>query len=297
MSDLSDAPLCEAFDPAPRAPASPLPAGAVDAHFHVFGPDEIYPFVPGRSYTAPPAPLEAYEQLARRIGFTRAVAVQPSIYGTDNRRTLAILRETTMPMRAVIAMDQPAPDSELARLHEVGVRGIRINLVFRGGGNIGNARALADRIRDLGWHLQFLADVSQMEGLASRMEALRIPVVFDHFGHVPAGKGIAEPGFRELLALMRAGIAWVKLSAPYRITTRRSTPYVDVRAFAEALIEANPDRVLWATDWPHPAIPVPMPNDGDLAEMALSWSPDPEIRRKLFVTNAERLYGFEAARP
>ncbi len=287
-------PLCEPADPAPRAPKSPLPANAVDTHFHVFGPERDYPFAPGRSYSAPPAGLDDYERLAHRIGFTRAVVVQPSVYGTDNSRTLAALREARMPTRGVVVVDETLPDREWLDLHELGVRGVRINLVFKAGKGFATAAALADRVRDLGWHFQFLVDVSEVAGLAARVEALRAPAVFDHFGHVSTRKGIADAGFQSLLGLVREGIAWVKLSGAYRITGERHAPYADVRPFADALIGANADRVLWATDWPHPSIPVPMPNDGDLADMALAWTGDPEIRRKLFVANAERLYGFDA---
>jgi predicted TIM-barrel fold metal-dependent hydrolase len=150
-------------------------------------------------------------------------------------------------------------------------------------------------VRDLGWHLQFLADVSQLPGLAPKVEALRLPVVFDHLGHVPAGKGIQDPGFQDLLTLLRDGVAWAKLSGAYRSTTTHHPPYRDVAPFAQALIAANPDRVLWGSDWPHPSIPVPMPNDGDLVDMVMDWATDEALRRKLFVTNAEALYGFEGA--
>ncbi|BCG85630.1 GntR family transcriptional regulator [Mesorhizobium sp. 113-3-9] len=294
MPDL-DIPICEPADLAPRAPRSGLPANAIDTHFHVFGPRPDYPFASGRSYTAPDASLADYEHLARKIGFSRAVVVQPSVYGTDNRRTLDVLREARIPMRAVIVADETLPEREWLALHKLGVRGVRINLVFKAGNGLATARALASRIRELGWHLQFLVDVSTIADLADWVRALRVPAVFDHFGHVPTARGLADPGFQALLDLVREGSAWVKLSGAYRITGIPRPPYDDVRPFAEALLAANPERVLWATDWPHPAISVPMPNDGDLVDMALDWTTDPGLRRKLFVTNAERLYGFDTA--
>lgn len=289
-------PACAPADPAPRAPRIGLPAHAIDTHFHIFGPARDYPFAAGRSYTPLDASLADYEHLARQIGFSRAVVVQPSVYGADNKRTLAVLQEARMPMRGVVVIDETLTERELSRMHEFGVRGARINLVFTTGLRFATAQLLADRIRDLGWHLQFLVDVSQIENLAPEIEALRLPVVFDHFGHVPAGKGIRDRGFQSLVRLVREGLAWVKLSAPYRITTQPKPPFSDVTPFAEALVSANPDRILWGSDWPHPAITVPMPNDGDLADLAMAWVPS-DVRRKFFVTNAEQLYGFEPIVP
>ncbi|MGB3899665.1 MAG: amidohydrolase family protein [Mesorhizobium sp.] len=295
---MTTIPLCDPADPRPRAPRTRLPPGTVDTHFHVFGPIEDYPLAPTRGYTPPDAPLAQYEELGRLLGFSRAVAVQPSVYGTDNRRILDAMRQSAMSMRGVAVIDADLPERELLRLHEQGIRGVRINPVFTAGTGFSIARPLADRVRTLGWHLQFLADVSKIADLARAVEALDIPVVFDHMGHVPAGKGVADKGFQALLGLVRDGRAWVKLSGAYRITAQRTPPpYGDAAPFAEALIAANPDRVLWASDWPHPSIPVPMPNDGDLVDMALGWAGEAEIRRKLFVTNAERLYGFEPILP
>lgn len=294
MPDLS-IPICEPADPAPRAPRTPLPVNTVDAHFHVFGPEPDYPFASDRSYTAPDASLFDYARLARKLGFSRAVVVQPSVYGTDNSRTLAALREARMPMRAIVVVDETLPEREWHALDELGVRGVRINLVFKAGKGLDTACALAGRIRELGWHLQFLADVSTMPDLANWIKKLRVPAVFDHFGHVPAARTTADAGFQALLQLVQEGHAWVKLSGAYRVTGTARPPYDDVSPFAGALLAANPERVLWATDWPHPAIAVPMPNDGDLTDMALGWTTDPDLRRKLFVTNAEQLYGFDTA--
>jgi predicted TIM-barrel fold metal-dependent hydrolase len=286
-------PICEPPDFQPRAPRTPLPAHTVDTHFHIFGPISRYPLATGRTYTPSDAGLDAYEELATILGFARAVIVQPSVYGTDNSRTLSILDQTTLPMRAVVVIDETITDKELDELNRKGVRGARVNLVFNPGESFSLAGRLADRIRDIGWHLQFLVDVSTIDDLAVRVKMLRIPVVFDHLGHVPTGKGIDNAGFRDLLGLVADGIAWAKLCGSYRFTRERGLPpYSDVFPFAEALINANQERVVWGTDWPHPSIPVPMPNDGDLTEMVLRWATDEALRRKIFVTNAEMLYGF-----
>lgn len=291
-------PRCDPADPQPRSPSTKLPVGTVDTHFHLFGPARDHPLDPSRGYTPPDASLVQYEHLAERLGFSRAVAVQPSVYGFDNSRILAAMREAKMPMRGIAVIEPHIAEEDLVRLHQQGIRGVRINAVFTAQAGFSIARPLADRVRHLGWHLQFLADVSQIADLAESVEALDIPVVFDHLGHVPAGKGIGDVGFQALLSLVRQGCAWVKLSGAYRVTTQQTPPpYADVTPFAEALVAANPERILWASDWPHPSISVAMPNDGDLVDMALGWVSDPNIRQKLFVTNAERLYGFKPILP
>jgi 2-pyrone-4,6-dicarboxylate lactonase len=271
----------------------PLPHGTIDTHFHLFGPARDFPYAAGRDYTPPDATMEQYLSLARGLGFSRGVIVQPSVYGTDNSRTLSALEEPPMPMRGVVVVGDTISRPELERMHRLGVRGIRINLLFGAGAEFETARRLAPRLRDMGWHIQFLVDISRFGDIRKRVEALAIPTVFDHFGHVPASRAAGDPGFNALLELLRDGLSWVKLSGAYRVTSETAAPYGDVAPLASALIAANPDRVVWATDWPHPAIRVPMPDDAVLARMAMGWVPDAATRQRLFVTNAERLYGFE----
>lgn len=287
-------PECAPAQPIRRAPLSRLPAGAVDCHFHVFGPEAEFPYTPGRSYTPPDASIAQYELLADTLGFSRAVIVQPSVYGLDNSRTLSFLQRSRIPARAVLVLDPNVSETELAELHQLGVRGVRINLVFAAGLAMAMAADLADKIRDLGWHLQFLADVSQIEDLWGLVRRLDVPVVFDHLGHVPAEKGVADKGFQALLSLVRDGDAWVKLTGAYRVTATKTTPYEDVRPFVDALIDASPKQLVSGTDWPHPSIPVPMPNDADLVDMLGAWLQDEQLRRQIFVTNPERLYEFDA---
>lgn len=274
----------------------PLPAGTVDTHFHVFGPRERYPYAAGRSYTPGDAPLDAYLAMAMPLGVARAVVVQPSVYGLDNRRLLDCLAEAPVPMRGIAVIDEGASEAELASMHARGVRGIRVNLVFKAGRGFETAARLAPRLREMGWHIQFLVDVSALPDLRARVAGLGVPVVFDHIGHVPAARGADDPGFRAMLSLLREGTAWVKISGAYRMTAPGGTPpYADVAPFAAAAIEANPDRIVWASDWPHTALAVPMPDDRALVEMTLAWVRDEDLRRKLFVTNAEALYGFDPA--
>ncbi|HEY0121125.1 MAG TPA: amidohydrolase family protein [Rhizobium sp.] len=280
--------------PIRRQPVRQLPAGAIDCHFHVLGPEADFPYAPGRSYTPPDASIGQYETLAATLGFARAVIIQPSVYGLDNRRTLSFLRESRIPARAVLVLDPDISDKELEALHESGVRGVRVNLVFAAGLALEAANTLADKIRGLGWHLQFLADVSRIENLKELVRGLNIPVVFDHLGHVPAAKGVDDSGFQAMLSLVRDGKAWVKLTGAYRVTGMRRPPYDDVAPFVDALLKADAGQLVSGTDWPHPSIPVPMPDDTDLIDMCTGWVGDEALLQRIFVDNPERLYGFPA---
>lgn len=295
--DTWQAPACPAYDPYPRSPDRALPADACDTHFHLFGPLKRYPYKPERSYTPPEAPEAAYRHLLRTLGFQRAVFVQPSVYGTDNARMMALLEDSAegdhIDWRGVAVLDSRVSDAELERLHAAGVRGVRLNLLFRGGVDFATVSAVASRIAPLGWHVQFLMDVSEFPQLRRRLAALPVPSVVDHMGHLPVAKGVGAPGFRDLLALVREGRTWVKLSGPYRMTALARPPYTDVDPFAAALLAANPDRMLFGTDWPHPDIKVPMPNDTDLMADFFRWiEHDEGLLERVMVDNPARLYGF-----
>ncbi len=211
----------------------------------------------------------------------------------DNRRSLEAMTQSRLPMRAVLVVEPAVTDLELAEYHRLGARGVRLNLLFGAGLAIDMAQTLAQRIHDLGWHLQFLADVSAIDDLPGIVERLRVPAVFDHLGHVPAHKGVGNAGFQNLLALLREGLVWVKLSGTYRSTGLAATPYDDTRPFIDALIKANPRQLVWGTDWPHPSIAVAMPDDTDLVDQFGDWVSDPALRQAILVDNPERLYGFD----
>jgi 2-pyrone-4,6-dicarboxylate lactonase len=290
------APYCDAPDPNPGTPSTVLPPGACDTHAHLFGPAERFPYQQNRSYTPPDASEEAYRHLLRTLGFSRAVLVQPSVYGTDNRRmlkTLGAQREgDDIEWRGVAVVDEAISDGELERFHELGVRGIRTNLVFPGGVDFSATERLAARIADLGWHVQFLVDVSRFEHLAERLSRLPVDSVVDHMGHMPTSKGLNAPGFQGLLSLVREGRTWVKLTGPNRITGLRRSPFTDVDPFFTALLEARVDRCIFGTDWPHVQLPTPMPNDADLVEEFLRLVSSPEDRHAVLVDNPAHLYSF-----
>jgi 2-pyrone-4,6-dicarboxylate lactonase len=288
-------PVCEGPRPVIRRPRWTLPRGAIDSHFHIFGPETLYPYAEGRSYTPPDAPLADYERLCAEFGIERSVVVQPSPYGFDNTRTLRTMAESRLPMRAVLVLDPSISDAALAGHHEAGARGARFNLLFKAGAALASAERLADRVRGLGWHLQFLADVTTFGDLPALADRLRLPLVFDHLGHLPTREGVGARGFQDLLGLVRERRAWVKLSGAYRVTGRTHAPYDDARPFVDALIAAEPAQLVWGTDWPHPSIAVPMPDDTDLVDMFGEWVTDESLRRAILVANPERLYGFDAA--
>lgn len=291
MSD-SSIPVCAAPDPAPRAPRFAMPPLACDTHAHVFGPASRYPYTPNRSYTPPDASFAQYKALLRALGAERGVLVQPSVYGTDNSLMADTLRDAGPNFRGVAVLDDKASDAELEALHAVGVRGVRCNLLFRGGVDFAAVEALARRIAPLGWHLQFLLDVTRFEDLERKLSALPVDSVVDHMGHFAVAEGVGHPGFQALLSLLRGGRSWVKLSGSYRLTGLQHPPYRDVTPIARALVEAAPDRCVWATDWPHPQFHIPMPNDGDLLDQLPDWVPDEALRRRILVDNPARLYDF-----
>lgn len=273
-----------------------LPAGACDCHAHLFGPQQKYPYQANRSYTPPDASEASYRTLLRTLGFQRAVLVQPSVYGTDNSLMLDTLaglpQNDDMQWRGVAVVDASVTDAELERMHALGIRGVRINLVFPGGITFDDVRSLANRLQGLGWHIQFLVDVSRFEHLVDRLSALPTPCVIDHMGHVSTAKGTQEAGFQGLLELMKAGNTWVKLTGPNRISTLDAAPFTDVDPFFEALVQQRADRCVFGTDWPHVQLSTSMPRDEDLVNEVLRLLPDPVLRQKILTDNPAQLYGF-----
>lgn len=284
-------PACPGFDPAPRTPRFRLPALTCDAHHHVFGPYSHYPMQPERSYTPPEATLDDYRRMCRAVGIERSVLVHPSIYGTELSSLVETLEDNRDWMRGVAVIDDSISDAELHRLDRAGVRGVRFNVLFKGGTPLAKARSIAQRIRPLGWHVQLLIDVSAQSSLYDDWKDFPVPVVVDHMGHLDARLGVAHPGFQALLRLLSEDRCWVKLSGAYRMSAL-GHPYADAMPFARALVAANPQRLVWGTDWPHPSVQV-MPNDGDLVDGVPDWLPTAELQKQVLVHNPARLYGFD----
>lgn len=285
-------------------PKFAVPQGACDCHVHVFGPPAQFPFAAGRVYTPGPAPLEALLALQYALGLDRVVIVQPSPYGTDNRCTLDAVRRLGDRARAVAVIDRDTTDEELQAMAEAGVRGIRINLETGGETDPGRAGETLEwastRVALLGWHVQAFASLKLIAALHDRLLVLPTPLVIDHFGCAKGAGGLAQPGFDRLLALVIAGKAYVKLSAPHRMSG--VTDFADMAPIARALIGANPDRMLWGTDWPHPGgargdvdriEPFVPEDDGAGLNRLHDWVGDAATLHRILVDNPARLYGFE----
>lgn len=281
-----------------------------DCHVHVFDPAR-FPYAASRTYTPGAAPVAALDAFRRRLGMSRSVLVQPSVYGTDNVclvDALAALGASTARGVAVIDPGRVG-DDELRSLHRAGVRGIRVNLESRGEKSATSAAraiaAVADRAAPHGFGVQIFADLPLVADLAAQLAESPVPVVLDHFAGAKAALGVGQPGFAALVDLLRAGAVWVKLSGVYRVS-RAGPRYDDVRAIAEALIAANPDRLVWASDWPHtgdiagrrqraPGDVEPFQAIDDAAVLRLlsAWTGDRGLDRRILVDNPALLYGFD----
>ncbi|MBX6316819.1 amidohydrolase [Pigmentiphaga sp.] len=285
---------CAAPDPNPIKPREPLPPGSCDAHCHVFGPADRFPYHPDRSYTPPDAPFERLRQLHDWLGLDRAVIVQASCHGDDNSAMLDAIARSEGRYLGVAIVNGNETDEQLADLHAGGVRGVRFNFVQHLGGapDLEIFDKTIGRLSELGWHVVLHLDAQDIVTYRDRINRINVPFVIDHMGRVQAALGMDQEPFRALLELMKNPLAWVKVCGGERVSVGKR-PFADAAPFAAKLIEAAPDRVLWGTDWPHPNISKDMPNDGELVNLMLDFCPDPALRHKLLVENPERLYGFK----
>jgi predicted TIM-barrel fold metal-dependent hydrolase len=282
-----------------------VPRGACDCHVHVFDPAH-FPYARERVYTPPEASLEALRELQSALRLDRVVVVTPSVYGTDNSCTLDAIRRLGARARGVAVI---GPDTTAAALDDMaagGMRGVRLNFETAGESDPVAVRrklgAVAEQLRGRDWHIQLNTSLPVIAALKDDLAALPYPVVIDHFGRAKAALGTGQPGFDALLGLVRSGRAFVKISAAYRMA-ERSPDFPDATPIARAIVAANPDRVVWGSNWPHPGrgrsamdIAPPYPNDDGLVLNQLpKWVSDLAIRKKILVDNPARLYGFEAS--
>ncbi len=283
----------------------PMPPGACDSHAHVFGPYARFPLAEDRSYT--PAENGPGEFIAHldRLGLERGVLVTASAQGDDNGTVLEALRAYPKRLRAVAVVRHDVSDKVLDELTDAGVRGARFNLfkhdgraVYRNGVGIEDFTALAPRLKARGWHAQIWVHAPDLPDLAATLLKPGLDLVVDHMGRMSTTRGAADPGFQFLCGLLRDGKAWTKISGADR-NTATGAPYADIAPFATALIAANPERVVWGTDWPHINYfkDGQVPNDGALANLLAQWMPDAALRNKVLVDNPARLYGFGDRRP
>jgi predicted TIM-barrel fold metal-dependent hydrolase len=285
---------------------SQLPPNACDCHTHVIGPRGAYPMVEDRHYTPGPASHGALLAHLALHGLQRVVIVQPSVYGTDNRCMLDSLDRLPDTARGIAVLDHDVDAATLARLHRRGVRGLRVNVESAG---VRDARAVqmalarwADRIAGLGWHLQVYAALDTVAALADPLARLAVPVVLDHFAMLPADTAAGDARAAVLLELLRSGNAYIKLSAPYRLSPSGVPDLQQVIHWANAFVQAAPERVLWGSDWPHTfreAGKAPHEESryrtlptGSLGESIADWLPTPALKQQVLVENPARLYAF-----
>lgn len=292
-------------------PATPVdfdvPALACDCHTHIHGDVEKFPFFAGRVYTPEPASPEEMAALHKALHIERVVIVTPSVYGTDNSSTLFGMKARGTTARGVAVIDDKITEAQLDAMQADGFRGSRINLATGGVSdpNVGRARfsAAVERMKARGWHVQLYTTLPMISAIKELVLASPVPAVFDHFGGLEASLGLEQPGFSDLIALVKSGKAYVKISGAYR-SSKLAPDYQDMVPYARALIAANPDRIVWGTDWPHPdsnpvegrkptdIAPFYQIEDGRLLNQLPVWAPDAEVRKKILVDNPARLYGF-----
>ncbi len=288
-------PQYQAFNPNPTAPAYRLPPGSCDSQFHVFGPADRYPVRPGAAYEMPSATIETALGLHRLLGIQRGVIVQATTYGADHQVVLDGLAAAGPSYRgcanAVVLAE--CDDAYIQKLHDAGVRGARFT---RQGLGISMAPEVFDRaiarIRELGWYAKFQPEPDGMMAQAAQFQNLEIPVLLDHRGRADPSAGAADPTRRLLESLLSRGNFWVMLSLTEKIS-RTGEPWDDVIPLAQALIAANPDRVVWGSDWPHPVSVKATPNEGRLLDQLARYAGDQDTLRKIVVDNPAHLFGFD----
>lgn len=293
----SDTPIAAPHLPHPSAPRTAMPALACDTHAHVFGPGRTYDFIEDNLYFPSDALPRDFRHMLDTVGFARGVLVQPSVYGFNNDCMLDAIAADPKRLRGVAVVPFDASAADIEKLHLAGIRGVRINIVDlkRNAGTLdfNQLVKLARRIAPFGWHVEFLMHVDEFPDLDRRLRDFPVDVCFGHFGYVPAAKGNQTEGFQALLRLMRDGKAWVKFSAPYRLTLSE-LPYPDIDECGARLLEAAPERLLYGSDWPHVRVKSRMPDDGELADLFTRWVPDARLRQRILVDNPAGLYDFDA---
>ena len=280
------------FDPNPSKPKFKPPPGAVDAHCHVFGPADTFPYAPERKYTPCDAPKEKLFELRDFLGFDKNVIVQATCHGADNRALVDALKASNGRAKGVATVKAGVTDQELEALDAAGVKGVRFNFVKRLVDFTPREvlTDIANRIAPLGWHIVIYFEAADLEELEPFFTSLPTDIVVDHMGRPDVKLGVEHPQFQRFLDFMSDNEnVWSKVSCPERISVQ-GPPYDDVVPFARAVVEQFPDRVLWGTDWPHPNMKSHMPDDGLLVDYVPLIATTAELQRKLLVDNPTRLY-------
>jgi 2-pyrone-4,6-dicarboxylate lactonase len=280
------------FHPNPRKPSYMPPHGAVDAHCHVFGPGDVFPYAPERKYTPGDAPKEKLFELRDFLGFDKNVIVQASCHGRDNSALVDALQASNGKAKGVAVVRYDISTDELKELDEAGVCAVRFNFVKRLVDSTPreNYLRVAEKIAPLGWHIVVYFEAPELESLTPFLTSLPGTIVVDHMGRPDVAKGINDPGFQRFVALLNEHEnIWVKVTCPERLTVQ-GPPYDDVVPFQRTLVERFPDRVLWGTDWPHPNMTWIVPDDGELVDLIPRIAPVRALQEALLVDNPNRLY-------
>lgn len=275
-----------------ESPKLKAPANACDCHMHIY--DAKYPADPKATLKPADALVADYKLLQKRIGTSRNVVVTPSTYGTDNRVTLDAIAQIGPTARGVAVVDATVTDAELKRLDGLGIRGIRFNLVQAGATTAEMIEPLSRRVNDLGWHIQIHMKGEQIAGIEDLLLRVPSPIVFDHLGRLAQPDALENPGFKTISKLIDKGRTWVKLSGAYQDTKVGPPTYSDTVSVARAYIKAAPERMVWASDWPHPT-EKDKPDDAVLFDLLAEWAPDEAMRTRILVQNPATLYGFPAS--
>ena len=269
--------------------AATIPAKTCDCHMHVY--EDAYPLAPTATFKPPHAPAEAYRRVQQELGLTRAVVIQPTGYGFDNRCTLDATAVLGAGTRAIVAVPPDEPDASLAGLDRAGVRGVRYMMLPGGVLPWSGLEATAARIAPLGWHIDLQLDGRELPEHEAALLALPCRLAIDHVGRFLGPTDTASPAFLSLGRLLDSGRCWVKLSAPYESSLSGPPGYADIAPLARRLAEGWPERCLWASNWPHPNRN-PAPTEQAMLEWALQFTPDEAARCRMLVDNPAELYGF-----
>jgi len=270
------------------------PPLACDAHCHVFGPADPFPFSPRRTYTPPDSGVDDFFRLQETLGLSRAVFVQASCHGSDNSAMVDAIQRGEGRFAGVAMIDPSFTDADLDELHASQVRGIRFNFVAHLGGapNLDVFWELVHRVAKREWHIVLHFDAQDFGEYAPVLDAMPVPYIIDHMARVPAVDGVDQEPFQRLLERITSDErCWVKISCAERLTEGKTSPFDDVVPFAQALIDAAPDRLLWGTDWPHPNL-TEMPDEGELLDLLTCFAPDKAVRNRILVDNPQVLYTF-----
>lgn len=268
-----------------------LPPDAIDTHIHVFGPASDFPYAAGRSYTPADALPDAAAARLRARGVSRAVLVQPIIYGSDNSRHLTAAREIDLPARVVVAPESGLHARRIAEMHHQGARGVRIFGAHSGTDGLRTLEGLDALLAEAGWHAELMIFPADLLAWEPHLARLRCGVVIDHVGMIRPAGGTAQPAFLALQRLLDSGRVWVKVARLYRLS-EQPPPFPDMHPFLERLVAQRPDRLLWGSDWPHPVHDGPPPGNDALVSPLMLCAGSEEIRRQILVRNPEQLYGF-----